>query len=552
VSLRARTIHGAWRCAAAPASARFQRALADPERVQRRILHALIGHNANTRFGREHGFDRVDSVDAFRERVPIRTYDELKPWIDAAADGKPGMLTRDPITAFLPTSGTSTGRKLIPWTASLHREFQEAIQPWVHGFMRETPEAWRGRAYWSVSPPSWTDDRTGGGIPIGFDADTAYLAGFLKPLVNASLAVPSAVAGLREAEDWNYVTLAFLLAAADLSMISVWSPTFLTTLLEPLAAWWPRLLSDLELGALSPPGAAKTKSLQLERQLGRHIARARTLSNLSPRDVAVIWPRLAGISCWTDAAARDPSRELARLFPQAKIVGKGLVATEGIVSIPVPGASAPALALMSHFLEFIRDDGNVCGAWDLSEGEEYSVVLTTGGGLYRYRLNDRIRVVGFIKQCPLVEFIGREGIVCDLCGEKLAEPFVRSCLDKAARSFGSTWSFAMLAPADSTKPQYVLFVAGDNTPESSHIALMLDESLCQNVHYAHARRIGQLGCIRTVHLPRSATEAWARYQQRLAAEGARIGDIKPAALDPRAGWERILARVESASIEPAQ
>jgi len=551
MSLRSLTVQAAWRFAAAPAAARFRRALADPERTQRRILCSVVGRNGSTRFGREHDFRSIDSVEGFRERVPVRTYDELKPWIDAAADGEPGVLTCDPISAFLPTSGTSSGRKLIPWTASLHREFEEAIHPWVHGFMRGCPGAWRGRAYWALSPPSWPGDRTGGGIPIGFAADTSYLAGFLRPLVSASLAVPSEVAALRDTVDWNYVTLAFLLAAADLSMISIWSPTFLTTLVEPLAAWWPRLLHDLENGTLSPPGGARTRLPQLARQFGRHASRAGTLRGHSSCDFAAIWPQLAGISCWTDAAARDPSRELARLFPRAKIVGKGLVATEGIVSIPVPGASSPALAVTSHFLEFIGDDGSVCGAWELSEGREYSVVLTTGGGLYRYRLNDRIRVTGFTDRCPLVEFMGREGAACDLCGEKLAEPFVRSCLDRAAGKIGATWSFALLAPAASAKPQYVLIVAGDDETDASRMALALDEMLCQNVHYAHARRIGQLGSVRPVRLRCNAAEAWARYQQRLASEGARIGDIKPAALDSRTGWEMVFADSRSVSVEPA-
>lgn len=538
LNARAQIVHRAWRIAAAPAAARFRWALYRPRAAQERVLRDLLARNAETRFGRDHGFDRIDSVERYRVHVPLRDYEGLASWIEAAADGRSGVLTRDRVSRFLPTSGTRHARKLIPWTRSLQREFSEGINVWMHGFMRASPAAWRGRAYWSVSPPAWPDDCTRGGIPVGFDADTAYLAGVLRPLVGAALAVPAGVAGLRAAENWRYATLAFLLAAGDLSLISVWSPTFLLTLLEPLAAWWPRLLDDLSRGTLSLPDGPRTGV----RAPGRHAARAEQLRRFSPEAPGEIWPQLACISCWTDAAARSPARLLAKLFPRAQIVDKGLAATEGIVSIPIPGAAAPALALTSHFLEFIRDDGSACGAWELEAGREYAVALTTGGGLYRYRLGDRIRVTGFMANCPAIEFIGREGIASDLCGEKLAEPFVRACVERAAAAAQHGFAFALLAPSAPPYRRYDFFFAADCRPgDETQTAQVLDGLLCGNVHYAHARRIGQLGAVRAVRLSCGPAQAWRRYQHRLAADGMRPGDIKPATLDHRADWEACLA-----------
>ena len=54
---------------------------------------------------------------------------------------------------------------------------------------------------------------------------------------------------------------------------------------------------------------------------------------------------------------------------------------------------------------------------------EYDIVLTQHGGLYRYRIGDRVRVTRFYQATPCLEFVGRSDAVCDLTGEKLHERF---------------------------------------------------------------------------------------------------------------------------------
>ena len=45
---------------------------------------------------------------------------------------------------------------------------------------------------------------------------------------------------------------------------------------------------------------------------------------------------------------------------------------------------------------------------NIQRGGTYSVILTTGGGLYRYQLHDLVEVTGFVGRCPLVRFLGKE------------------------------------------------------------------------------------------------------------------------------------------------
>lgn len=113
-------------------------------------------------------------------------------------------------------------------------------------------------------------------------------------------------------------------------------------------------------------------------------------------------------------------------FPKAHFEPKGLLLTEGIVTIP-NGQGQNNLAV-DWTLEFIDDHQRVFLAQDIVAENEYEVILAAGG-LYRYRTGDRVRCEGFTKKGPVLTFQGRESLTSDLVGEKLTEPFVEKCLD---------------------------------------------------------------------------------------------------------------------------
>ena len=186
------------------------------------------------------------------------------------------------------------------------------------------------------------------------------------------------------------------------------------------------------------------------------------------------------------------------------------------MTIPFAGTS-PA-AVTSHLLEF--DDGHrVRPVHRLDVGGTYNVILTTGGGLWRHRLGDRVRVVGRLDDTPTLRLIGRCDRVSDLCGEKLSEPFVGGVL----RDLLPGAAFAMLAPDGG---RYALFADRSLDPAR------LDAALQANPHYAHCRAAGQLGpaAVEVVDDP------YSKYVARLRETGMRFGDIKPTPLDARPAW----------------
>ncbi|NJN81644.1 MAG: GH3 auxin-responsive promoter family protein, partial [Caldilineaceae bacterium] len=140
------------------------------------------------------------------------------------------------------------------------------------------------------------------------------------------------------------------------------------------------------------------------------------------------------ISCWADANAASFAVELGARFPQARIQAKGLIATEAFVSLPVDGEAGASLAIRSHFFEFLPlldagvDTDSPQLAHQLETGARYEVVVTTGGGLYRYRLFDAVEVVGRRRQTPLLRFLGKTNLISDHFGEKLDERQVRQAV----------------------------------------------------------------------------------------------------------------------------
>lgn len=533
------------RLASQPEARRFTRAMTDIEATQRAGLTRILRNNAGTAYGQRYGFADITSVEAYQDRVPLVTYEDVQPEITRMAAGAPDILVPGQPSSFVPTSGSTAATKLIPYTAALRAEFQAGIAPWIVDMFRAYPVMAGGPAYWSISPATWTQCTTDAGIPIGFDDDTAYLHPLIAHLLGHAMAVPSVVTRIPDMDAFRYVTLVYLLRARELRFISVWNPTFLTLLLAPLATWMEPLARDLADGTLAPPGDVAPDVLALLRALcSPDRRRAREVEQVGMKPAA-LWPHLALVSCWTSAAAAGPAQELRRLFPHVPIVGKGLLATEGMISFPLHGLPGSALAVRSHFFEFLPVDGSAPRlAWQLDEGAQYQVMLTTGGGLYRYQLGDLVTVVGHAGACPLIDFVGRGSAVSDFYGEKLHEAHVAQAIQAACAEVGVPITFALLAPEGQAHvTNYTLFMTTDTTvPADRETALrhMLERELCNNVHYAYCRQLGQLDAVNICVLPISPREAQVRMLHAAMRKGMRAGEAKPVCLDRDTSWRERL------------
>lgn len=83
---------------------------------QENIFRSLLKVGRNTDFGRESGLDKVTDYEGFKQAVPIRDYEQLKPWIERVKEGKHNVLWKGKPIYFAKTSGTTSGTKYIPIT----------------------------------------------------------------------------------------------------------------------------------------------------------------------------------------------------------------------------------------------------------------------------------------------------------------------------------------------------------------------------------------------------------------------------------------------------
>lgn len=462
----------------------FRGLLDDPAAVQREVLARLLEDNADSAWGREWGLGRLRGPADYAAAVPVSTWEAFDPYVRRIAAGEPRVLTCEPVIAFEETGGSGSGAKLVPYTASALLGFQRGLRPWLDDLLQAFPGMEAGRFYWSISPAGRPPRRSAGGIPVGLPGDAAYFGADLAPLIVASLAVPPEVGAIADMDAWRQATLDHLLACRELTLISVWSPSFLSELL-------------------------------------RHAERD---------DFSSIWPALRVISCWDQASAAIPAAALRRQFPGVAVQGKGLLATEGLVTLPLTGLEWPVLATASGYWEFQEAGGRVRGAHEVEPDGEYALLMSTASGLYRYAIGDRVRVRGFAGRTPMLEFLGRSA-GSDLCGEKLDDAFVGRALQPLGLAF------AMLCPlpaSDDIAPCYVLLCDAMEVDASlaPHLAAQVDASLGTNPQYAYARRLGQLGPVQARRVARPLP----RWIQRGVARGQRLGDIKLPALGPPPDW----------------
>ena len=549
-----------WRLMTGADAGRFKRSCRRVEHAQQKILFRILSRNRKTCFGEKYRFSEVKDVRTFQRRLPLSDYESYRADVKRIQSGGHRVLTSDPVILLQPTSGSSGATKLIPYTQSLHDEFLKAIRPWMHDLLTRRPGLRGGTAYWSISP-GVEEPLSAGGIPIGFRHDVEYLGRREKPVVRRLLAVPPEVRGIQNMEAFRYVTALFLLRDEALSFISVWNPSYLALLLSRVPEWHEDLISDVARGDISPdieipaavraalkkrihPDRVRAESL---RSIFKNPERSHSPSSFKTSLYEKIWPRLAMISCWTDGPSAGALPALKGLFPNVEIQPKGLIATEGVVSFPLIGHPGAALAVNSHFLEFIPLEEDLsCRsvtpllATELRPGERYSVVLTTSGGLYRYRLRDMIEVVDFFRKCPLVRFIGKEAAILDMFGEKLHSGFVERLLRAVFAQADLEPAFYMLAPErtrDGTSARYVLYLqtSSQAAPEKMQgVAEAVEARLQENFHYRYCRRLGQLNAagVYVLHPDEKAQEKILNfYHQR----GQTLGNIKTAVLGPLEG-----------------
>ena len=108
----------------------------NPIQAQQLVFQELIQKGKPTQFGKDHHFEKIKGLKEFKSQVPIRDYEELRPYIESVIQGKADVLWPGRPLYFAKSSGTTSGAKYIPISSDsmpMHiRAAREALLNYIH------------------------------------------------------------------------------------------------------------------------------------------------------------------------------------------------------------------------------------------------------------------------------------------------------------------------------------------------------------------------------------------------------------------------------------
>ena len=515
------------------AANRFDDATWQPRATQEEKLLEIIRRNANSAYGREHGFDRIRTIADFQERVPHNNYDALSPYVERMLQGEANVLTMDSPLMFATTSGTTGRSKFIPVTPSYLEEYGHGVHVHTYRVFTDFTDILEGKIL--VSSSSDVEGRTEGGVPYG--AISGYLTRKQPGSIKRFYVLPYEVCKIKDVDKKYYVTLRYALAS-DVRMIATPNPSSMLLLADKLDAFGERLIRDIRKGSIDPAFLPEHGSSKLiaaahadPRRADELEARIRESGRLIPAEV---WPNLRLLSCWKGGTMPLYLRKLPELYGDVPVRDLGYMASEGRGATPLVNSGAGGvLNLTSHFFEFVRaeqrDDpaAEFLTADELESNREYYVYFTTSAGLYRYDINDVVRVVDFYRNTPVLQFERKGQGIMSITGEKLTESQVTGALVEVVDANGYDVRHFTAAVEWGEPPRYALYAElGESmtTEQARELAARIDRALCQrNEEYQTKRESQRLG---SPVLKRVAPGTYQVLRQRRVAEGAPEAQVK--------------------------
>lgn len=500
------------------ASAALDCAALEPHAAQKKFLLDAVRRNAHTAFGRLHNFAGIRREEDFRRLVPVRDYEEFRPFVKRIMAGERAVLTVERPLMLTVTSGTTGEQKFIPVTRRSQRLEASIMRQWLYRTLLDHPSFLDHASVAIVSRA--IEGHTASGLAFGSASGVTYKN--VPWIIRRSQAIPYAVF---ETEDYDarYFLIARHALGAQVSFMATPNPVTLLRVAEICAEHGEKLVRAIHDGTLgldlpAQPEIFATLAAQLRPCPARARELARVLKETGTLKPLDCWPALKLIACWTGGSVGAQARKLKEFYgAAAPLRDLGYIASEARITIPHADTTAAGiLAVESNYYEFVpEEESNSANprallSHELEADRRYSILLTTPGGLWRYKINDIVEVAGFYKRAPLVAFVRKEGEMTNITGEKmhvnhflLAMEEVRRKFDLAIEQFRATPDYAGRCY------EIYLEMERDVSPRALQEKVLpeIDRALCcVNIEYAQKRQSKRLGAPRLHIMQRGWSE----------------------------------------------
>jgi hypothetical protein len=424
-----------------------------PFETQQKVFHNLIKTAQDTRFGQDHHFKQIKSPNDFARLVPIRDYEELKPYVKKVVAGEPDILWPGKPLYFAKTSGTTSGAKYIPLTKASMPTHIAAARNAILCYIAETGKSKfvDGKMIFLQGSPELSEKN---GIKLG------RLSGIVAHFVPAYLQknrLPSWEVNC--IDDWETKVNAIVKETMhqDMTIISgipSWVQTYFEKLVHASGKPVGQLFENLELfiyGGLNfEPYRPKFEQL-----IGR------------PINSIELYPASEGFFAFQD---------------QQHDKGMLLQLNSGM------------------FYEFIKSDEffnenpKVYSLEDVEVGVNYALIISTSAGLWRYNIGDTIQ---FTSLRPFkVRVSGRLKHFISAFGEHVIGSEVEHAMQSACAEHRCSINEFTVAPQVNPKeglPYHEWWIEFNQPPKDVEaFAKTIDDALVQQNAYYKDLRIGKM------------------------------------------------------------
>jgi hypothetical protein len=444
---------------------RFMQQYSATKETQSTLLGDILRRNADTEFGREHGFRTAGNVRAYQRQVPIRQWHDVSPYVDAVVEGRHNVLTRDVPFFFHRTTGTTGTPKMIPFTRRCQAAAKLTHRMWVYKNILDNPGVLKGRVFAILN--AGVDGYTQRRETYGSVSGNIFFR--LPSILRRRYSHPYDIYHIESLDARRYALLRFAVEQ-NCTFACTGNPSSLLTAFEFGDQHSEMLIQDIHDGTLDNRfdipdhiRAFALNTLLPNPRRARAIAAARQrVGHLRP---AGYWPDLHVVGCWIGGSMGHFAPLLSQWCGEGlRFRDAGYMASEGVFSIPL-GNDSPdgVLTLHSSFYEFVPEHefghpgATALMAHEVEPEQNYHVVITTTGGLYRYAMNDVIRVTGMEAGSPTIRFLYKGGNVQNVQGEMVTVDHVMSTMSKISSDFGITVQHFQVIAELSTR-RYVLHI----------------------------------------------------------------------------------------------
>ncbi|WP_428115478.1 GH3 auxin-responsive promoter family protein [Candidatus Poriferisodalis sp.] len=513
------------------------RACETPTSTQEAVLGRILADNAATMFGKDHGFGSIAGFAEYQRAVPVQTYEDVRVHIERQElSGEPCLTAEQPVY-YNRTSGTVDEPKNIPLTKTGLARIQRLQRLAAYALSRQT-RALGGKVF--VVSGAAHEGTMPAGTPYGSASGLLYAS--QGALLRRRYVLPASVSDIAD-YDARYLAMAVLGAADDsVTSMATANPSTFVRLMAVLNENASAVLDAVATGRLppecSPPSPPSAGAVSFRAHSSRATQLRRRLESAGQLTYADIWPHLHAVVTWTGGSCGLAVQRLEPLLtPDCPVFELGYLASEvsGTVNID-PIRNSCVATLTDNFFEFAeRDEWEseasaadrglaTCTLAELESGRDYYVIVTTADGLYRYDMNDMVRVTGTVGDTPVLSFVQKGKGVTSITGEKLYESQVIDAVTAQLAASGAISPFFIML-ADPAKASYTLFLELAGAPDGvAGMASRIDDALrSTNIEYDAKRASGRLVPLEVRRLTDGTGEA---YRRQRVADGQRDVQFK--------------------------